>query len=130
MNKKEMAEAMLAGKILEQPNGAIAYYDDNETYPFRYKAPKKESVQLNGAWDWNGWKIKEEQKMRYMTPDEVQVFILYHPHILVRVKNEHIETRWMLPQSEKFIDDGWTEYIEVSEDGTRSEPKRLMVEDK
>ena len=130
MNKKEMAEAMLAGKTLINDAGDIAFFDQEYLIPFVVKRPDGDVFLLSFQWLISDWKIKEEPKMRYMTHDEVQTFILYHPHILIRDIDDSDE-KWNFPQYTGYIyRPECFEYIEVAEDGTRSEPKRFMVEDK
>jgi hypothetical protein len=84
MTKREMVEAMLAGKTL------TAKYPDSEGYwteeygpTFTVCGPSGEVPFGSDCWDFD-WTIKPEPKKRLMTRDEVLGFIANTPGLLVK----------------------------------------------
>lgn len=83
MTKREMIEAMLAGKTLVMASGHEAFFDESKTPPFRFRWSGEENA-LVGAWD-SDWRIKTEPKKRPMTQDEILHFCATNPGIVVKL---------------------------------------------
>ena len=130
MTRKEKLDALLAGKTLVTESGeSKAFYDLNHYRgPFVWEDAFGECFRMAGAWDAEKLTIQKAPKMRYMTRDEVITFIVYHPYILV---SREQGAKFTFPQFYSFIGNiADYEYIEVAPDGTHSEIKKFMVEDK
>ena len=84
MTKKEMAEAMLAGKTLVTPYGSIAYYDEGLAPPFRFRGFGDDASAPLVSWT-RDWTIKPEHKKRPMTREEVMGFLTNTPGVVARL---------------------------------------------
>lgn len=82
LTKREMIEAMMAGKTLKNSSGGVAFYDCSKARPFRFRqVSEKNDEALMTAWSSN-WHIKEEPKPVFP--------IKCGDKVLIRDENSHL----------------------------------------
>lgn len=127
MTKREMIEAMLAGKKLITSYGSIAYFDESKSghcFMFQSNDHDRPPEPLM-AWESNDWKIQEDPKKRPMTRDEVLGFLANNPYIVVRMDNDS----WSLSGQFYFHPENIEvcEWATILRDGKIGEPHKFEV---
>lgn len=93
MTKREMIEAMLAGKMLETEDGYQAYFSSIDNEPFRFWDEELSIDQpLIKGWSFD-WHVKPEPRTRPMTRME-RLGVLTREGCVVRDSDRH---SWELP---------------------------------
>ena len=85
MTKREMIEAVLAGKTVVNDEGDSMIYDEDECPPFSYKYKDGTLASMGTTWDDN-WHIAMPPKKRPMTREEILGFLMNTRGIVVRHK--------------------------------------------
>ena len=121
MTKREMAEAMLAGKTLVAKDLIYtAKWTDEHGFTFVYGDGTSETMKR--GWDMD-WTIQPEP--RYMTRDEVLGFLANTPGIVVRYRHGNWVPKGYLPLSGPEVSKGDYEYATVDLDGNIGTPQEF-----
>ena len=124
MTKREMIEAVLAGKTVVNDEGDYMVYDEDECPPFSYKYKDGTLVSMGNSWDDN-WHIKMPPKKRPMTREEVLGFLANTRGIVVRRQGQD----WLLGAGWAFIDLREYRWATITPDGKIGEPHAFEVEE-
>lgn len=127
MTKREMIEAVLAGKTVVNVEGDYMVYDEDECPPFRYKYKDGTLASMGTTWDDN-WHIAMPPKKRPMTREEVLGFLANTPGIVV--KNGGGANDWAIPcfWAYNVSIDGY-EWATIDAKGNIGEPHAFEVEE-